>query len=124
GGVQSRAAGHRATRFSLLASLFPLARFSLLASRFSSDVLVQLVQPDRHVARLAAVGWPEDPGVVELVDDPGGAAIANPQPPLQQRRAAALVLDAGLGRLAEERVAAVIPRGPAAALAIAGHGAH
>ena len=42
---------------------------------------------------------------MELVDDPRRAAVADPEPALEQRRGAALVLDARLRRLAEQGVA-------------------
>jgi hypothetical protein len=38
---------------------------------------------------------------MELVNNPGGAPVADPELPLQQRRRAELVLNAGLGGLPE-----------------------
>ena len=57
---------------------------------------------------------------MQLIDDPRRAAVADPEPALQQRRRAALVLDARLRRLAEQRVplAGLGILGPAAALAL------
>src|SRR5256885_5511092 len=63
--------------------------------------LVQIVEPNEHVPRLAAVRRPEDPGQLELVDDAGCAAIADAHAPLQQGGGADLVVDAHLGGLAE-----------------------
>src|SRR6188472_2244746 len=79
-------------------------------------VLVELVEPDQHLARLRPVRRPEDAGVVQLVDDARGTAIADAEPALQQRGRAALVLDADLRRLAEQRVALLVRRLARAAL--------
>src|SRR5690606_37345226 len=51
---------------------------------------------DEHLARPRAVRRPEHTGMVELVDDAGGATVPDPQPSLEQRRRALLELDAGL----------------------------
>jgi hypothetical protein len=47
-------------------------------------------------------GRAQDSGVMELIDDARGATVADPQPALEQGCGAALVLDAQLGRVAEE----------------------
>ena len=67
-------------------------------------VLVDLIDPDPHVAGLAAVGRPQDAGLLELVHDPGRPPVADPQLPLQERGGPALVLDAGDRRVLELRV--------------------
>src|SRR5690606_8408212 len=47
---------------------------------------IQRVEPDEHLAWLRAVRWAEHARVVELVDDPRRTAVADAQPPLEQRR--------------------------------------
>jgi len=49
-----------------------------------SAILVELVEPDEHIPRLAAIGRAQDPSVVQLVDDSGGPAVADAQAPLKQ----------------------------------------
>src|SRR5690606_23390365 len=56
------------------------------------------------------VGRPEDTRVVQLVDDPRGPAVSDPQSPLKERGRTLLELDADFGRLAEERVALLVDR--------------
>src|SRR5207237_5113222 len=65
---------------------------------------VEVVEADEHVARLGAVGGPENAGQLELIDDARGAPVADAHAPLQQRRRAELVLDAHFRRLPEEGV--------------------
>src|SRR4051794_40717532 len=67
--------------------------------------LVEADDVDQHVAGLGAVGGAQHAGGVQLVDHPRRAPVADAQPPLQQRGAPALVLDAEHRRLAEELVA-------------------
>src|SRR6185503_5377288 len=75
-------------------------------------VLVQLVQPNENLAGLGTVRRTENAGLVQLVDDAGGTTIPDPEFSLQERRRPELVLDAGLGRLAEELVALPRRSGP------------
>src|SRR5215218_231559 len=67
-------------------------------------VLLDLVDADPHVPRLAAVGRTEDAGLLELIHDPRRPAIADAELPLQQRGRAALVLDAGNRGFLELRI--------------------
>src|SRR5687768_3801602 len=66
---------------------------------------VEIREPSENVARLGAIGWPEDPRQMQLVDDPRGAPITDLEAALQQRRRAMLVLDHDLRRFAEQLVA-------------------
>src|SRR5690606_14621602 len=66
---------------------------------------VDRVEPDQHFPRLRPVRRTQDPGGVQLVDDTRCPAVPDPEPSLQERGRALLVLDADLGRLSEERVA-------------------
>src|SRR5512134_407170 len=66
---------------------------------------VQLLESHQHIPRLRPVHRAEDPGLLELVDDAGRAAVADAHAALQQRGGAELVLDADLRGLAEQRVA-------------------
>src|SRR6266496_5540727 len=48
--------------------------------------LVQILEADEHVPRLASVGGTQNPGQLELIDDPRRSAVADAHPSLQQRR--------------------------------------
>src|SRR3989442_7583121 len=56
----------------------------------------------RYPYLFAAVGRPQNPRQLELIDNPGRPTVADAHAPLQQRRRADLVLDADLGRLAKQ----------------------
>ena len=45
---------------------------------------LELVQPDQHVTGLGSVRRAEYAGEVQLIDDTGGAAVTNFEPPLEQ----------------------------------------
>ena len=47
-------------------------------------VLIQLIEPDQHVAGFAPIRRAEYSSIVQLVDDPGGASVADAQPSLKQ----------------------------------------
>src|SRR6185436_19203710 len=73
--------------------------------------------PNEDFARLGTVRRTENAGLVQLVDDAGGTTIPDPEFSLQERRRPELVLDAGVGRLAEELVALPRRSGPVPILA-------
>src|SRR5690349_9515949 len=73
----------------------PLRSLESARARESAAILVDLIDPDAHVPRFAPVRRAENPGLLELVHDARGAAVADAQLPLQQRGGPALVLDAG-----------------------------
>lgn len=70
--------------------------------------LIEVGDVDQHIAGLGAVWGAKDPGEVELIDDARGTAVADAQPPMQKRRAPALVEDADQRGLAEEPVAIIL----------------
>jgi hypothetical protein len=74
------------------------------SSRDSLAVLVELIEPDQHIPRLASIRWTQNSSVVQLVDNPGSTTVADPEPPLQQGGGTSKILQACFGRLAEERV--------------------
>ncbi len=47
-------------------------------------VLIQLRKPDQYFSGLAAIGWPQNSGGVELINHPGGPPVADTQLSLQQ----------------------------------------
>src|SRR5688500_15868611 len=71
---------------------------------FLREKLIQLDEIDEDFPRLRGVRGAQYARVVELIDDPGRAAIADPQPALKQRCGPTLVLNAQLGGLPEETV--------------------
>src|SRR5713101_2031740 len=68
-------------------------------------VLLDLLDPDPHVAGPAAVLRTENAGFLELVHQTSRATVTDAELPLEQRGGATLVLDAGHCGLLEERVA-------------------
>src|SRR6266481_2757044 len=61
------------------------------------------IQVDQDISGLSAFAWPDDPAILQLVHDTGGAAIPQPQAPLQKRDTSLLLasndLDAVLDHL-------------------------
>src|SRR6478735_9287948 len=66
---------------------------------------IQFVEAHKHITRLRSIRRSENARRMELIDDPGRAAVAHLQPALQQRRRPLLVLHDDLGGLAEQLVA-------------------
>jgi len=63
----------------------PTAPFRLSGIGYRlSAVLIQLPHPDQHLSRLRTIGRAEDPGLMQLINDPRRATIANPELPLEQ----------------------------------------
>src|SRR5690606_10731048 len=50
----------------------------------SAEYVLQRFHAHQHLARLGAVRRPEDPRVMQLIDDARGAAVADTQSTLQQ----------------------------------------
>src|SRR5512146_1969886 len=80
----------------------PSARANVLSTWATNPI--EFVEADQHVARLGSVRRSKHAGGVQLVDDSRRAAVADLEPPLEQRGRAALVLDHDLRRLAEQLV--------------------
>src|ERR1041384_6390961 len=100
-GASGRASEERARTLPFLARAPTHPSHSPLLTR----VLLHLVEPDQYFPRLAPAPRPQDPPLLQLVDDPRGAAVPDPQPPLQQRGRPAPLLQTDLRRLLEEGIA-------------------
>jgi len=66
---------------------------------------LELIETDKYVARLRAIGRTQHAREVQLIDDARGTAIADFEPSLQERRRALLMLNDHLGGFAEQLVA-------------------
>src|SRR5690606_9020688 len=73
--------------------------------RSTPSEIFQRLQPHEDLPGLRAIGWPEDPGLVELIDDPRGSPVADAEAALQTGGRALLELDADLGGVADDVVA-------------------
>src|SRR5262245_19973816 len=80
----------------------PSTQLQNAAPIFRAYNVVQLFQSYQNVTGLGPVGWPEDAGQLELINNPGRSAISDRHAALQEGRRPQLILYTDLSRLPEQ----------------------
>src|SRR6266542_2547079 len=72
-----------------------------------ADITAPAIGRDQDLAEAAAVGGADDATILHLVEDAGGAGIADPQATLEERGGGLVRATHDLDRLGQQRVAVV-----------------